>query len=469
MKFLRKTYWYTTAYLQKHGMLILGAVFIGAVLFSVLFRVFVAAIRLKQTKFIGRVGGITLATLPRDIQEKISNGLTTVDDTGTPQPSLADRWIVEDDGKTYRFVLNKNVKWQDGRLLQPEDVAYNFTDVQIVTTQNDVVFKLKEPFAPFPVVVSQPLFREVRKRKYLLFPETTIIGTGEYKITKIRQEGGTISELDLESVSDRLTYRFYPTESRAILAFKRGEVDMLEHMTTQDDFSSWKDVQVVPELRLNQYLGIFFNNNDPLFDKPIRQALNYAVPKIQGVERAETPLDPRSWAYNKTVKEYQLDRGNAIRLLLRAVPTQKMQFELSTVPSFQKEAEEIKQLWEELGIDAAKACAQSKDVVQKADCPNLEMAVQLRIVNVPDTKNFHALLIAQQSPEDPDQYYLWHSTQQTNFTGYRNPHVDKLLEDGRKTVDMKERRDIYLDFQQFLIEDSPAIFLRHLTWYTIER
>ena len=101
----------------------------------------------------------------------------------------------------------------------------------------------------------------------------------------------------------------------------------------------------------------------------------------------------------------------------------------------------------------------------KSDCPNLDITVQLRIQNLPDISNFQSMLIAQQIPQDPDQYFLWHSTQQTNFTGYKNPHVDKLLEDGRKTLDQKERRSAYLDFQQYLVEDSPAIFLRHLTLY----
>jgi len=410
-----------------------------------------------------------LATLPLDIQQKISDGLTSVDQTGSPVPELADRWVAEDDGKTYRFVLGKNKFWQDGKRLQPQDVQYNFSDAQVLTTQNEVIFKLKQPFSPFPIVVSQPLFRSEKKRSWFVFSKTVIIGTGSYKVNQLHEEGGKITQLELESPQERLVYRFYPTENRSILAFKRGEVDILERLTSQKDVVGWKRVKAAPAIQQNEYLAVFFNNNNPVFDKSIRQVLNYALPKPVGDERAETPINPRSWAYNKTVKTYTADQEKAISLLLKAIPKQKIEFELSTVPNFQKDAENIKSIWENFGVEAVKGCSQSKDVANKSDCKNLEIAIQLKIVNVPDVSNFQALLIAQESPQDPDQYYLWHSTQQTNFTGYRNPHVDKLLEDGRSIVDQKERKSMYQDFQQILVDDSPAIFLKHLTWYTIER
>ena len=78
-------------------------------------------------------------------------------------------------------------------------------------------------------------------------------------------------------------------------------------------------------------------------------------------------------------------------------------------------------------------------------------------------------MASQEIPADPDQYTLWHSTQSTNITGYNSPKIDKLLEDGRKISDKEERKAIYLDFQRFLVEDTPAAFLFHPTVYTIIR
>ncbi|MCG2691827.1 hypothetical protein L6272_03300, partial [Microgenomates group bacterium] len=93
---------------------------------------------------------------------------------------------------------------------------------------------------------------------------------------------------------------------------------------------------------------------------------------------------------------------------------------------------------------------------------------KVKIVNSIDP-DFQALLVAQEIPLDPDQHALWHSTQDTNITHYSDLKIDKLLEDGRKISDQAKRKEIYQDFQRFLLEDSPAIFLSYPTTYTISR
>ena len=83
---------------------------------------------------------------------------------------------------------------------------------------------------------------------------------------------------------------------------------------------------------------------------------------------------------------------------------------------------------------------------------------------------YDAFLVIFDIPPDPDQYTLWHSTQAgSNISRYKNPRIDKLLEDGRLNLDTEARKKIYLDFQRFLLEDAPAAFLFHPTWYTISR
>jgi peptide/nickel transport system substrate-binding protein len=72
-------------------------------------------------------------------------------------------------------------------------------------------------------------------------------------------------------------------------------------------------------------------------------------------------------------------------------------------------------------------------------------------------------------PQDPDQYTLWHSEGPDNITHYKNLRIDELLEDGRRTVNDKQRQQIYNDFQKFLLEDSPAVFLYYPDEYTISR
>jgi len=99
----------------------------------------------------------------------------------------------------------------------------------------------------------------------------------------------------------------------------------------------------------------------------------------------------------------------------------------------------------------------------------LGINLRIKISNFPDTNNFQLLLMGQSIPTDPDQYFMWHSTQATNFTRYKNTRIDSLLERGRQTIDTEERKSIYQEFQQFLLEDPPAVFLRYLERFSIAR
>ncbi|MFA5795842.1 MAG: hypothetical protein WC885_01540, partial [Candidatus Shapirobacteria bacterium] len=73
-------------------------------------------------------------------------------------------------------------------------------------------------------------------------------------------------------------------------------------------------------------------------------------------------------------------------------------------------------------------------------------------------------------PADPDQYTFWHSTQEkTNITHLNNSRIDKLLEEGRLTFNLQDRKKIYLDFQKFLLEESPVIFISYPTIYSVSR
>ena len=105
-----------------------------------------------------------------------------------------------------------------------------------------------------------------------------------------------------------------------------------------------------------------------------------------------------------------------------------------------------------------------------ASWKNVGVSVELEEVQAIPTA-FQMYLGDFNVPRDPDQYTLWHSSQPptTNITNYADLRIDKLLEDGRKTTNSQERKDIYKDFQKYLLDDSPASFLYFPYQYTIER
>ena len=80
-----------------------------------------------------------------------------------------------------------------------------------------------------------------------------------------------------------------------------------------------------------------------------------------------------------------------------------------------------------------------------------------------DKRRFEAVVLGWGIGLDPDQYDIWHSSKtkekEFNFVSYANPEVDELLESGRRTFDMNERKKAYFRMQEILADELPYIFL----------
>ncbi|MBT4124373.1 MAG: ABC transporter substrate-binding protein [Candidatus Pacebacteria bacterium] len=466
---MRRLYWYITAYTKKHGWVFLGSLVGAIVIFSLFIPFLVDKVTLKQKEYIGIIGSYSLENLPTSIKKQLSVGLTQITESKEVQPHLSQRWVVEDDGKQYRFVLKQNVNWQDGKEVTPEDIQYQFVDVETVATPNDIVFKLPDAFSPFPSVLSEPIFRQGTEKYLWFFSRPTLIGIGSNRITDYVKKGNRLKQITVETPEKKLVYRFYLTETDLLYAFKRGEIDVIPDLSDAGDLEDWKNVEITPVLHTERYLAVFFNNADSMMTKNVRQALSYGLESPKDGTQARGPIDPTSWAYLEGGKTYDKDLDRAIERLLDDMPRQPLELNLTTTQTFGKEAEDIIAQWTELGERAVEKCQDSSEVKEKDLCSFLQIKVNLKVSSFPDTNDFQLLLIGQESLVDPDQYFLWHSDQPTNFTRYKNTRIDSLLEKARTTIDQDERKALYQEFQQFLLEDPPAIFLRHLYSYEVKR
>jgi peptide/nickel transport system substrate-binding protein len=95
----------------------------------------------------------------------------------------------------------------------------------------------------------------------------------------------------------------------------------------------------------------------------------------------------------------------------------------------------------------------------------MEWSALLKIINAPkDPKEFDAVIIGWSLGLDPDAYSIWHSSMYPkgfNFIKYQNPAADKLLEQGRTTMEKNARKKIYAQLWKLIAEDQPYVFL----WY----
>lgn len=440
----RARYWFrlATALIAKYYLVLGIGVFLGIGSFFLFPKLTPLLPKLRGTNTIAIVGRYTTADIPLSIQHLISQGLTTLDPAGIPTGAISPSWEISEDGKTYTFKIDTGLKWQDNTPIVSKDINYQFKDTITEYPSDDtLVMKLQDPFAPLPVVTSRPVFKR------------GLLGTGSYKVSRIHKNGPYIDSMVLTPTDKKtdqpvLVYKFYLSEAAARTAFKLGTVRTISDLQDPGDLGGWPNTDTVGEVHSDRYVAVFFNTKDPHFTgqegKDLRLALAYAIDKSRWENRALGPISPDSWAYQPNLKTYDQDINKA-KQLLDKVGKKPDEILLSTVPAYLSTAEQIKADWEKFDIKT-----------------NIVVAAE-------PTSDFMALVIAQQIPLDPDQYNLWHSTQATNLTGQDNPRIDKLLEDGRKTLDLTKRKLIYQDFQKFIVEDVPAIFLFHPTSYTISR
>lgn len=428
----------TIAYIKRYQLWFISSLLVFLSLAFFLYKT-LPKLSKANTLTMGVIGAYSLENIPSEILTLATEPLISVDASGKPIPALASHWTVSGDGKTYVVFLKDNLKWHDNTLISAKDITIALENVQISALNNKAIeFKLPGPVSSFPTALNKPVFKS-----------KSFYGTGIFRIVNIEKKDNIVRKINLVPSKPNLPnveIYFYPTEAQTENAIKVGEIKSA-FITQGKQFELWPNLEISKEPDNSQTVTIFFNTQDPqLSSKELRQALSYAINResFDGT-RANSPISPSSWAFNPQVKRYEYNTSKAKELLNKA-SIKNLKISLSVAPGFEGLAKQIKSDWEALGITTTLVFEKS----------------------VP--KRFQALLAINKLNPDPDQYALWHSSHagSTNITNYTsNKKIDKLLEDGRSTQDEKARLEIYQDFQKFLVEDEPAIFLYHPYRYQV--
>ena len=384
---------------------------------------------------VGLVGTYQEHDIPQDVTKLLSRGLVKAGLDAKMNPDLVEGWSVNNDATEFKFTLKDNLYWADGTKLVASDISVAIPNAEsFVLDEKTIQFKLKESYSPFPSLLTKPIFKK-----------GTLIGTGPYKVEKVEKSKIFITKLTLISEKEGLPtlhIRFYPSESVARTGFNMGEVSVLMGFSNQHMMLDNPQLKLKQEIDYSKVVVVLFSTKDPLLsNRSVRQALSFAAPIIEGEQVANNPYPAHFWVYNPDSKKYLSNMDEAKKAMSRAkssVPEDKLKGELilTTTPNLEEVAKKIEVAWKALGFD-----------------------VKLRVESgVP--QNFQAMLITQGIPQDPDQYFLWHSTQEkTNQAKYSSLRVDKDLEEGRKALADEDRKNSYFDFQRSLLEDAPATFL----------
>ena len=445
---VRKRYyiWLTRAYFKKWKKTILFSLIIGITIFFIAFAAFNYFLQPRvsdKVNSIGYPGTYTLSIAPKEIFNNVSYGLTRIDENGKIVPGAAEKWTVDEKGKKYTFYLAKGQKFHDGEELTAENLPLNFEGVKKdVIDKYTVSYTLAHEFSPFLTSVSKPILKK------------NLAGLGEYKIKDIELNASFIKQLTLESTKDsshKMKIYFYPTQDSLKTAYALGEVDVAKDVKSlkflNSNISDWPNTKVSEDIAYNEMVALFYNNKDStLSDKKVRQALTIALPeKFTEGKRADSPLSPQNNYYEKNVNYLVGDTALAKDLLDTAELPKDTKFEITTTKEFEDIAKTVQKSWKDVGINS------TIKVVER------------------QPENFQIFLTKYTLPQDADQYTLWHSDERNNIIGYKNLRIDKLLEDGRVTTAQSQRREIYADFQKYLLDDAPAAFLYLPMSYSLTR
>lgn len=414
---------------------------------------------------------------------------------------LAESWQVSPDQKVITFRLKPNLKWADGKPLTSADVLFTWklitddktrtpygSDYKLVVsaeTPDARTFRVSyaEPYAP---AINSWAGLDILPRHLLKDQDINTtsfarnpVGSHYYKLDKWRP-GEQISlvrnPLSTQGPAhiEKLVSRFIPDEASQFLELMANNIDTMALSPVQYAriFPARPELQkkfaLYKELG-NSYTYLGFNlKHKPFDDIRVRKAINYAINKqelIDGVllgmgEPVASPYKPGTRWSNPKLQPYSYDPDKA-RALLEEAGFKKnrdgilerngkpLSFEILTNQNKQREmsAVLIQRRLKEIGIDVRIRVLEWASFIS-------------RFIK---TGDFDVVLLGWQLSIDPDQYAIWHSSQQApgqfNFLGYKNQRVDRLLERGRLELNPDKRMSLYHEFAEILLEDSPIVYL----------
>lgn len=444
---------------------------------------------------------LAVSQADRDLSSLIFSGLLRPDGKGGLEPDLAEKYEISPDGLNYTFLLRNGLKWHDKKSLTSDDILYTFqmakhpglksywrpafedAEIEIIDNQT-VKFSLKKPSVQF----LENMMFGILPRHILenLLPEELVlngfnlnpIGSGPYRILKIEKDASGITRAYIlkaysgyhlkKTFIPEIVFKFYSSKNQMFDDFLAGGITSLSGIDHQDlRFLKEKAEFTEKNLKLSRIFAIFFNQNknEILIDSKVRKALAQAIDKNKIVkevlagygetindllaniesdssdqEGAKKILKSDGWLENKKtgVLEKKRKKDKLILSFSLSVPNS---------PELIKAAEIIKDDWEKLGAKIAIKIFELNDFNQ----------------NIIRTRDFEAMLFGMVFGQEPDLYAFWHSSQRLdpglNVSLYTSIKADKLLEKYRETIDQKERNKIYLEFQEELKKDIPAVFL----------
>jgi peptide/nickel transport system substrate-binding protein len=446
------------------------------------------------------------------------------------EPALAESLPqVSADQKTYTLKLKDNLKWQDGKPINADDVIYTIETIQnpgyespLSTNWNRVrIEKIDDLTVKFTLHTASATFltnfaigilpkhiwdgmspNNFRLSDLNLRP----VGSGPYTVREIKKTAdGTIKSLTLKNSDGYyngkpyityLTFKFYPDEQSLVSAYQSRDIQSLGFVPFDNKiFLQASDKFTQYQINLPQYQAVFFNlaRVSVVAEKGVRQALWLATDREKLIndvylgfaKPSYGPILEGNLGYNPSVAQItHLSLEEANQILDKAGwimdPQTNTRYKTITSGTGATQTSTRKNLEFNLATNVSPLNVKTAEVLEQ-QWAKLGITIHLIIVSPSDLqdnyikpRNFDALLFSENTGADPDPFPFWHSSQShdpgLNLSGFSNPTVDKLLTDARQTNDTNVRTKNYEQFQDIITQEIPAIFLDSAVYvYTLPK
>jgi peptide/nickel transport system substrate-binding protein len=421
---------------------------------------------------------------------------------GEIRPKLATRWQVSSDGLTYTFNLRPGARFHDGtavdaaavkfsieRLLDPKVRVPNrhlFAPIRTVEVIDNVTVRilLKEPsplllpnLGGATAAIISPTAVQRAADRFSVAPVGA--GTGPYMFKEWRRGDSVLIERNpnywgRRPVFEEVLFRVVPEAGTRLAQLLAGDAHMAMLPPAPDVRGLRRNPRVtVVEAATDRTIFLVLNTQwGPLKDVRVRQAVNYAINKRAVLSSilfdlgtvAVSPCPPMmfghqpvasgGWPYNPIKAKQLLEEAgypNGFEVEFFA-PTGRY------IQDFQF---------------AQAIAAQLQNVGIRANVSTMDWPSYVGMILTPfERTRVQMIVLGWAWPVldcDGALYGQFHSSQQPPAglgpAFYKNERVDRLLEEGRRSVDAQRRRAIYREAQQMIWNDAPWVFLWTQKWY----
>jgi peptide/nickel transport system substrate-binding protein len=407
------------------------------------------------------------------------DSLITYDDKMNPIPRLAESWELAKDGQSIQIKLRKGTSFHGGREVEASDVAFSIGYVQDKKHGSQLidlfapVTKVDTPDKytlvltfnrPYPAVFDMLNFLYVLDKDGAENLKAKPAGTGPF-VFDSWEPGNQLVVTKNKSYwesgkpyLDKLVMRAIPDQSSMVASVRSGGVDLIWNFQLSQYVELQKDdkLKVDPGLIGATYYDMTFNvTRDPVKNKLVRQAINYATDREQFVKSVlygvsqptNLPFPTYSIAYSKELDQhytYDLDKAKA---LLKQAGMESLSFTAIASSQIQPESVALAQIIQ----------ASLKQIGVNMTVQNLEAA---RYLDLDHKSDFQMMMHTfGRSNTDPDTLLrgaiVWRA--KDNVSKFDSADYAKLVDQAGSTVDPEKRKALYQQVAAIIVDECWTI------------